>query len=58
MVKSEKEWYSKYYRPFYEQTYTPNMDNFASYLLEGGSATKSDFWRWFLNTYLRENKYP
>lgn len=36
----------------------PYMDNFASYLLEGAIATKSDFWRWFLNTYLREDKYP
>lgn len=55
---SEKKWYSKYYRNFYEQTYLPYMDNFASYLVEGRSAPKSDFWRWYLNTYLRENKYP
>jgi len=54
---SEKDWYSKYYQNFYEQTYLPYMDDFASYLLEGSSAPKSDFWRWYLNTYLRENKY-
>jgi len=57
-ILSEKKWYSKYYNNFYTQTYIPRMDSFASYLLKGDKAKRSSFWRWFLNTYLRENKYP
>jgi len=54
----ERDWYNKYYDKFYDQTYIPYMDNFASYLLGDPNTRKPDFWRCYLNTYLRENRYP
>ncbi|MHA2336157.1 MAG: hypothetical protein ACXACX_02590 [Candidatus Hodarchaeales archaeon] len=54
----EKDWYTKYYGKFYENRYLPYMDNLALYLLGDNKCNNPDFWRWYLKTYVHEDKYP
>ena len=50
--------FTKYYPDWYKHKYLPHIQDYKRFL-EGSSSTKMpDFWLWYLNVYLRGDKYP
>ena len=54
-VLGERGWYDKYYKDFYNNDYTTEIDDLGLYLLGSSECKKVEVWRWVVTHYLPES---
>jgi hypothetical protein len=57
-VSQEDKFFSEYYKKWYYRRFWPKIVDYHRFLQKDPYTERPDFWHWFLNYYLQENKYP
>jgi len=54
----EQSWYIKYYEKFYKLKYLVFLQRIKNYKLNRGYSEVKPFYEWFLNEYLKKERFP
>jgi hypothetical protein len=55
-IFDNNKFFSEHYPKWYFNAFKPKMNDYEQFLYQSAFCERPDFWHWFVNTYLKENR--